>query len=171
MSFTIREAQPDDAAALLAHIKTVLAEPLIDIPLTPEEYDRSVDEERDILQKYLETPNSRFLVAVDAAGRIIGEANLRGSRPRALQHAVELGLSVNRDWRDQGVGSALIRHLIDWARETGIITRIELRVYARNARALHVYEKFGFELEGHRRRAIFQDGAYQDDLLMALLLD
>ena len=69
------------------------------------------------------------------------------------------------------MGSALIRALIDWARAPGIVTRIELRVYARNARAIHVYEKLGFEREGLRRRAIFQDGEYQDDLLMALLLE
>jgi RimJ/RimL family protein N-acetyltransferase len=171
MSFTLREAQPDDAAALLAHIQTVLAEPGIDIPITLEEYDRSVDEERNILQSYLETPNSIFLVAVDETGRIVGEANLRGSRCRALQHAVELGISVRQEWRDRGVGSALIQALIDWARASGIVTRIELRVYARNARAIHVYEKFGFELEGRRRRVIFQEGEYLDDLLMALLLD
>jgi RimJ/RimL family protein N-acetyltransferase len=84
---------------------------------------------------------------------------------------VELGISVKQGWRDRGVGTALIRALIDWARATGIITRIELRVYARNAHAIHVYEKFGFEVEGRRRRVILEDGAYLDDLLMGLLLD
>ena len=141
------------------------------IPLTPDEFDTSEDEERELLRQYQETPTWRFLLAVDAAGAIVGEANLRGSRRRALQHSVELGLSVKQGWRDRGVGTALIRALIDWARATGIVTRIELRVYARNARAIHVYEKLGFEREGCRRRAIFQDGEYQDDLFMALLLE
>jgi putative acetyltransferase len=59
---------------------------------------------------------------------------------------------------------------VEWARNSGVVTRIELDVYVENARARHLYEKFGFEVEGRRRRAIFRDGQYHDDLIMGLLL-
>ncbi len=48
---------------------------------------------------------------------------------------------------------------------------IYLHVYARNTRGIHVYEKFGFQVEGRRRAAIYQDGEYLDDLVMGLWLD
>ena len=48
---------------------------------------------------------------------------------------------------------------------------IELEVYAQNARAIHLYEKFGFEREGVKRRLYYQHGAPIDMLIMALLLD
>jgi len=171
MSFTIREALPDDAESLLAHVRTVLAEPGIDIPITPEEFDISLEDERVFLQTIHETPNSRFVVAVDGEGRIIGEANLRGGRRKALQHAAERGLTVRREGRDRGVGSALSAALLDGARGTGQLKRIYLHVYARNARGIHVYEKFGFQVEGRRHAAIYQDGEYLDDLVMGLWLD
>jgi len=69
-----------------------------------------------------------------------------------------------------GSASALTAPAIEWAKGTGIVTRIELAVYARNAAAIHLYEKFGFEIEGRRRRAVYQNGEYVDDLIMALLL-
>jgi len=47
--------------------------------------------------------------------------------------------------------------------------RIELEVFADNARAVHVYEKVGFHMEGTRRRAIFKFGRYQDLHVMGLL--
>ena len=58
-----------------------------------------------------------------------------------------------------------------WARAGGILKRIELKVYARNTAAIHLYQKYGFEIEGTRRRAIFQGGQYLDDLIMSLLLE
>ena len=61
-------------------------------------------------------------------------------------------------------------HAMDWAKRTGTVSRIELSVFERNQRAVQLYRKFGFEVEGRRRRAIFRDGEYLDDLIMALLL-
>jgi putative acetyltransferase len=77
---------------------------------------------------------------------------------------------VRKEWRGQGVGSALMSAAIAWARQTGIVSRIELQVYVRNQAAIALYRKFGFEVEGRRRRVVYQNGEYLDDLVMALLL-
>jgi RimJ/RimL family protein N-acetyltransferase len=61
-------------------------------------------------------------------------------------------------------------HAIEWARGTGFVSRIELCVFERNETAIHLYRKYGFKIEGWRRKAIFRDGEYLDDLMMALLL-
>jgi RimJ/RimL family protein N-acetyltransferase len=45
--------------------------------------------------------------------------------------------------------------------------RIELTVRADNARAISLYEKFGFAREGECRDAIFFDGRYEDLIMMA----
>ena len=73
-----------------------------------------------------------------------------------------LGMSVHQVERNRGIGSALMAYAIDWARASGVLTRIELYVYASNARAIHLYEKFGFQLEGRRRQAIYQNGQYRE---------
>jgi hypothetical protein len=38
-----------------------------------------------------------------------------------------------------------------------------------NAPAIYLYEKFGFQVEGHRKAAIFLNGIYLNDLIMGLV--
>lgn len=165
----IREARPDDAEQLIAHARRLVEEQDIDIPLAPGEFNLTVDEERKILEDYIASENSVFLVA-EADGQIVGAVNCKGGTRKATRHTATLGISVRKESRNQGVGRALMAGAIEWAKSTGIVTRIELAVYARNQPAIHLYEQLGFEVEGRRRRAIYQNGEYLDDLIMALLL-
>ncbi|MCJ7625285.1 MAG: GNAT family N-acetyltransferase [Anaerolineaceae bacterium] len=169
MDIIIREAKPRDAAQLLAFVEALAAETDIDVPLEPGEFNLTIEEEEKILKGYAESKNSVFLVA-ETDGKIIAELTCRGSKPKALRHVAYLGMSVSREWRGQGVGTALMEKLVHWARENGVIKRIELNVYARNKVGIHLYEKFGFVIEGCRRNAIYQGGKYLDDLVMALLI-
>ena len=59
-----------------------------------------------------------------------------------------------------------------WRRaRQGGLEKVELEVYASNRSAKALYEKLGFEVEGIRKRARKLDGAYEDVILMGLLLD
>ena len=49
------------------------------------------------------------------------------------------------------------------------LNRIELDVFAENARARRVYEKMGFREEKVRRQAVYKYGRYQDVVVMRLL--
>jgi RimJ/RimL family protein N-acetyltransferase len=57
------------------------------------------------------------------------------------------------------------------AARTFPLARVELAVRADNARAITLYGKLGFEVEGRRQRAMLVDGVYYDDIIMALLFD
>lgn len=165
----IREAAPDDADELISFFQRLVDEPDIDIPIAPGEIHHTVEEEKRILEEHASADNSIFFVA-EAKGKIIGTLSCKGGSRKALRHAVMLGLAVSKEWRNRGAGTALMSTAIEWAGKTGIVNRIELAVYARNKTAIHLYEKLGFEHEGRRRRAIYQNGQYFDDLFMALLL-
>lgn len=169
MNVTIREARVDDAEALIPYVQRLAAEPDIDLLLQPGEFDLTVEEEQQILADYAAAENSIYLVA-EVEGQIVGSLNCQGSHRRAARHVVMLGMSVAREWRGQGIGTRLLEHALQWARETGIVTRIELFVFARNTGAIRLYERFGFVIEGRRRRSVYKDDQYMDDLLMALLL-
>lgn len=169
MQILIREALPDDAEQMIAHTQRLAEEPDADIPLAPGEFDVPIEQEREIVAAYAASDNSIFLIA-QADEEIAGLLNCRGGKRKATRHVATLGVSVRREWRNQGIGNALMERAIEWARATGIVKRIELAVYARNEAAIHLYEKFGFETEGRRRRAVCQGGDYLDDLVMALLL-
>ena len=53
--------------------------------------------------------------------------------------------------------------MIDWADHTPEIRRLELTVQARNERAVHLYQKFGFDIEGTKKRgARTKNGEFLD---------
>ncbi len=165
----IREARPDDAAQLIALVKRVAGEPESNLLIEDGEFNITVEKERQVLANFAAAPNSLFLVA-EAGGAIVGMLACRGGRRKAVRHAVELSMSVDPAWRGQGIGSLLLTRAIQWARGTDMVKRIELAVFARNTRAIRLYKKFGFVVEGQRRMAVQRRGEYFDDLIMALLL-
>lgn len=169
MQITIREARAEDAAPIIEYVQLLAAEPGVDIIIGPGEFTLTVEQEEAILAEFAAADNSIYLVA-EAEGRIIGILNCKGGVRRAVRHAVSLGMSVAKEWRNRGVGQLLMGHAVEWGRENPVVRRIELFVFARNAGAIHLYEKFGFLLEGRRRGAIHRDGEDHDDLMMALLV-
>jgi RimJ/RimL family protein N-acetyltransferase len=169
MEVAIRKATPNDAPALIEQVRLLTEEPDVDIPLGPGEFTLTEEQERQVLAEYAAAENSVFLVA-EADGTIVGMLNCQGGKRKAARHVATLGMSVRKEYRNQGVGGKLMEHAVAWAKETGVVTRIELAVYARNVRAIHLYERFGFVVEGQRQRVVRHGDVYLDDLLMAMLL-
>jgi RimJ/RimL family protein N-acetyltransferase len=164
----IREARVSDAAKCLEYLRTTSAEPGRLLPVDADEWDMPVQDEEAVIQHMAATPNCLMLV-VEAEGEIVGLLTCNGGTRRSVRHATTLGVSLRKDYRDRGLGHQLVQRTIDWARSSGI-TRIELHVYVENARAIHLYEKFGFNIEGRRPRAYYHNSRYIDDFVMGLVL-
>lgn len=171
----IRPAVPLDAAGYIALIKGVLAEtPRVDTPYAPHEFTPTTDAIRDRIATVSRSDNSVFLVAearVSNRPCLVGALTCGGGTLISDRHMTALGVYVAHDWRDQGVGTALLERAIAWAAASPVVERVELEVYAQNARAIHLYEKFGFEHEGRKRRLYYHDGVPLDMLIMARLFD
>ncbi len=78
-------------------------------------------------------------------------------------------MSVHDDFQNRGVGSALMAAMIELADNWLGLRRIELEVYADNAAAIHLYEKFGFVIEGTARDYARRPGGFVDAHHMARL--
>lgn len=108
----------------------------------------------------------------DAAGlpQVVGNAGLHpvGAALRR-RHVMSLGIAVHPEAQGQGVGRALMQALCDWADRWGQVLRTELQVYADNARAIALYQRFGFCVEGRHVGYALRDGRYVDSLSMARL--
>lgn len=167
--FTLRPAIPSDAAAMVAYAQALYAEGNPFLPCAPGEFRYTVDEERALVEKASTSGNSVYLLAF-AGKDLVGLANCTGGTRLANRHNAILGISVHKDHRKQGIGTAMLTWLLDWARRTHVIRRVELFVLADNEHAIHIYGKFGFKHEGTRRRALLRDGHYVDDHIMALQL-
>ena len=85
-----------------------------------------------------------------------------------LRHSALLAVGVLRAYWSLGVASRMLGEVIAWAPGAGI-KRLELTVHTANARAVGVYQRCGFEIEGIRRSSMLVDGVYTDEYLMALI--
>jgi putative acetyltransferase len=103
-------------------------------------------------------------------GDVVGSAGLHpvGAHVRR-RHVAMIGISVRPDAQRQGVGTALMQALCDYADRWAQILRIELGVYTDNERAIRLYRRFGFEIEGTHRAYALRDGLYVDSHTMARL--
>jgi L-phenylalanine/L-methionine N-acetyltransferase len=163
----IRRAKRADAAALVEHIKGIVAEPVKTAPIYPDEV-VDVATERSLIEQYTDSPSAVMLVA-EEDGAIVGDLTVRVISPRrALEHVASLGMSVRASHRRRGIGRALLEAGIAWAKDAGV-TRLELYVFADNAPAIALYEAMGFQHEGRRRHVIRFEDRYLDDLVMARL--
>jgi putative acetyltransferase len=78
---------------------------------------------------------------------------------------------LHQDYHNIGLGTAMLTFLLDLAKKQGV-HRIGLHVIADNAIAIHLYEKFGFKIEGVMKEAYFgADGKYHDEIVMGKVLD
>jgi putative acetyltransferase len=122
----------------------------------------------DDVRRRLENPPERLhrLVAVTDDGNAIGLLGLEVGHGRR-SHTGYIGMMVHPDFHNQGIGSALMQAALDLAERWLNLSRIELTVYTDNPAAVHLYEKFGFQIEGTLRRYAYRDGEYVDTYIMA----
>jgi RimJ/RimL family protein N-acetyltransferase len=115
----------------------------------------------------LERGKTLFLVA-EARGRIIASSDI--NRQTGFQkHVGVVGIVIRKDFRELGIGTAMMRVLIKQAKKMslGVLT---LTAFASNKRAIHVYEKVGFLQTGLIPKKLLKQGKYIDEVIMTKLL-
>ena len=164
---TIRKAEPTDAPALVELGTGVGNEP--EGWLITANGWRSAGDERRYLRALRRYPHAAVYVAEDE-GRIVGRLSIARDQHPASYHVADLGLMVAASHRRCGIGRALLDAAVEWGRENGV-RKLELHVFPWNEPALRLYEAFGFEREGYRKRHYLRDGELVDAILMAYTVD
>ena len=160
----VRPAEPADAVRLVSLASAVAAEP--EGWLLADSRWRSPRDERSYIRALQRHPDAALFVA-ESAGALVGRLSVMRDPHPASMHVADLGLMVAAAHRRRGVGSALMSAAEDWARGAGV-TKLELHVFPHNAPALALYERLGYEREGHRKRHYRRpDGRFVDAILMA----
>jgi putative acetyltransferase len=110
--------------------------------------------------------STRLVAVID--GKAIGMIFL-GREENRRSHVGSLGMAVHDAYAGRGAGTALMAAVVDLADNWLQIKRLELSVYADNARAIALYERFGFEREGFHRAYSWRNGVWADSISMARL--
>ena len=165
----IREAQKKDAAGVLEYVNKMAGETDY-LTFGKGEFNMSLEDEEKFLESCKESDNQLFVVA-EVAGTIIGNLSFKGGDKPRILHMGEVGVTVLKKYWGLGIGTSLVETLIEWAKSSGIIKKLNLRVRPDNDRAIRLYERFGFVREGLISREHFIDGKFYDSIFMGLQID
>lgn len=101
-------------------------------------------------------------------GKHIGKCDYRDVN--IITRTATIGLSIGeKDYWNQGYGSDVIKTLIRHLFNSLNLRRVQLDTWSGNERAIRVYQKCGFEIEGRLKENEYVDGKYYDTIIMGLL--
>jgi RimJ/RimL family protein N-acetyltransferase len=158
----VRRATPDDVDAIVDLFVAVVEEekwlgtqPPVDRPAQH--------------ARFLEETTSEACASLVALvdDEVVGHARV----DMAPYRVAGLGMMVDSRWRGRGVGGALVRGVIDAARDLGA-HKVALQVWPHNEAARRLYLRHGFAEEGRLRRHYpRRNGELWDAVIMGLVLD
>jgi L-phenylalanine/L-methionine N-acetyltransferase len=165
MTIKIRRATPDDAEGYAR----IMSDPAVYPTLMQLPYNNAHGWRERLAESTAPGKLDLILVA-ERGGLVVGNAGLHPvSLPQHVRrrHVAMLGIAVLPEAHGQGVGTALMQAMCDYADRWLGILRIELTVYVDNAPAIALYRKFRFETEGRFRAYALRDGRLVDAFAMA----
>jgi len=146
---TLRPARPDDAAAIIAAVRSSSAERSY---VLMEIYGKDETAQREYIAG-LDRTRNLFLVA-SVHDTIVGIlAVLDMHLCLAAVPTVAVGVHLVQEWRGRGIGSALLRYAVRWAKAHGF-ERMEADIFTANKRSLRIFDKAGFREEVCKQRRV-----------------
>jgi diamine N-acetyltransferase len=94
---------------------------------------------------------------------------VRIDRIDAVNRNCAVGLDLVPQQRGKGLSAKVYTWLLDYLFLQLNMHMVYLEVLESNERAVHVYERLGFRIDGRLRQRIFRNGTYEDSILMSLL--
>ncbi len=157
---------PSDAAALVALRRAVVREGMW-FTVEPDELREDTAQRAEMIRQLRRSGNSVSFVA-RVGSETVGVVYVEGGPLRRIRHVGRLEILVAGAWRGRGVGDALVSAALRQAALTPALEKVELAVYAHNARAIALYARHGFVEEGRRMgQQNLPDGSYADEVWMA----
>ena len=157
----IREAEPGDAAELVTFLNRVSVE--TDFTSLDRDGILMTDTEMELfLDKQAHSGNQITLLAL-LNDEIAGLVNITADQRKRVRHIGDLFIVIGKKYWNNGLGSFLLEEAIEWAQASGILRRLQLTVQTRNQAAVHLYQKYGFVIEGRQERgAYIEEGKFID---------
>ncbi len=121
-----------------------------------------------MLKRPVETQPLGIEIQIDGEWKLIG--NLGFFDFDKFAHSAEIGIVIGeKQYWGQGYGTKALELALQHGFGSMNLNRITLMVYALNERAIRVYNKVGFVLEGTMRDAVYREGKYYDVHIMSVL--
>ena len=122
---------------------------------------------RKTIERWLNDEHAHVFVA-DVSGKAVGAIHLKVGEGRE-SHVGTISMAVHDMYQGQSIGKMLMLTVIDLADNWLNLLRLQLEVYTDNERAVSLYKRFDFEIEGQKRCDGFRAGVYIDSYVMGRL--
>ncbi|RLQ92410.1 GNAT family N-acetyltransferase [Falsibacillus albus] len=164
MKYTIRHAIKKDAEEL-SQIRLQIDGETEDLDRERGEANIDTVGFEELIQADMDNEKNLFLVA-ESGGSLVGFSRCEGSGLKRFAHKVEFGVGVLKDYWGYQIGTNLLKESIDWAQTAGL-KKMTLNVLETNEKAIHLYEKLGFTVEGVLKKdKRLSDGRYYNTVIM-----
>ena len=165
----IREAKEQDAERILDSASKALINAPYMLSTVEDVKKVRIDAIQKTLKAYYENPNYvQFIAEVD--GKLVGAIDFKNGNKEKISHQGAFAMNILPEYRNYGIGRALLETLINWAKNNSKIEKVCLEVMEDNLGAIQLYKNLGFFEEGRKAKGVKLDGGYQDLILMALFV-
>ncbi len=137
--------------------------------LEPGERTTTIGEQTQRIRNLLSQDNQMIFV-VEHEDKLVGYLAALGGNYRRNHGCVHVVIGIRQDFAGQGIGKELFGALERWALDR-TLHRLELTVMSHNERAIHLYQKMGFKIEGTKKDSLWVNGRYVDEYYLARILD
>jgi phosphinothricin acetyltransferase len=164
MSITIRPATKEDMTSVLEIVNYEILN-----TTAIWDYDTRTLEQQIAIWKEKQDKNFPFLVALKE-NKIVGFGTYGTFRHKiGYRFTVEHSVYVHKDFHGNGIGSTLLKELIELAKNQKLHTMIGV-IDSENHGSIAFHQKLGFEIVGHIKQTGFKFDRWLDSVFMQIIL-
>jgi RimJ/RimL family protein N-acetyltransferase len=161
-----------DTKELLKYRNRLMSE---DPPTQPNSFTRiTLEKEKKYVKNIMKTIKEgkavHPVIEVDGKVASIIHAKKTDPRSRIMNHVVELGLGLEKEFRGLGIGHLIMDVLEELSVKLLAAEILMLWCFETNKKALNLYRKHGFRVTGKVPKGIKHKGKYYNDILMCKVL-
>lgn len=129
------------------------------------------ESEEKVISKIMNITKNDYWFIAELDEIVVGLATLNKYVNPRKNHAAQMSIMVDSNYHSKGIGTALMEELTRVSDSILKLKRLELFVFADNKKAIGLYKKFGFQVEGVQKYSALKNGVYADELMMARILE
>ncbi|MDF2674892.1 MAG: family N-acetyltransferase [Clostridiales bacterium] len=156
----IRKAEPGDASYIVRMSAQIGGETDY-FTYGEDDFYFTEEQQKAFINNIGEKDNYLYIVGI-VDNKIVATLSYLSSTRRRTMHRGDLGIGVLKEYWGMGIGSSLIDYFFKWASSNAAVKKIDLEVREDNLRAINLYLKYGFKIEGRISRGMLIEGKYYD---------
>lgn len=163
MDVVIRRAVLDDVPAIMEIYNEAILSSVATFDVEPKTFE-------DRVEWFLSHDDKYPIYVAEMDGHVVGWASISRFRDRyAYRYTVENSIYVKDKYRGMGIGSKLMKALIDASKELGYHTIVSV-ISSQNVESINLHKKFGFKIIGVCKEVGYKFDQWIDVVYMQIML-